>query len=295
MADWKGRGGGRGGQGTPSFSGGPGKGGGVPSTHSRTVTGEGGAGKGGGVPSSHSRTVTGTGGAGHGGGVPSSHNRNIPGEGGAGHGQGRPGSQPTMQPSNSPAEQPRSFSLKSPSAVDFGDPTKKYKLGNSASDGLHRSDSSIKPYAGENSPRVADPEGAFLFGLEIDGTEVAQFRECSGLKSTTTVVEIEEGGQNFRVHKFPGQSRWENITLKYGTTSDTALLEWRNEILNDEFSKDKRRSGAIIMYNMAMEEVRRFDFINAWPVSWEGPNLNAGGADLAIETITIAHHGITVS
>jgi phage tail-like protein len=49
------------------------------------------------------------------------------------------------------------------------------------------------------------------------------------------------------------------------------------------------------MYNLQMQEVRRFDFINAWPVSWEGPTLNADGADLAIETIVIAHHGITVS
>lgn len=273
MADWKGRGGGRGGQGTPSFSGGPGKGGGVPASHQRTVSGEGGKGHGQGVPSSHSRTVDGI--------------------GGAGHGQGRAGSQPSLGSASAYNEPARSWSLKS--AVDFGEPTKKYKLGTSASDGLHRSNSSIKGYAGENSPRVADPEGAFIFGLEINGTEVAQFKECSGLKSSTAVVEIEEGGQNHRVHKFPGQSRWENITLKYGTTSDTALLEWRNEILNDEFSKDKRRSGAVIMYNMQMEEVRRFDFINAWPVSWAGPALNADGADLAIETIEIAHHGITVS
>ncbi len=282
MADWKGRGGGRGGQGTPSFSGGAGKGGGVPASHNKSTKGEGGPGKGGGVPSSHHKTTAGV--------------------GGAGAGQGRAGSQPSLGANNSPAESPRTFSLKSPSSVDFGDPTQKYKLGTSAGDGLHRASSSIKSTAGENSPRVADPEGGFLFGLLLNtggtGTptvEVAQFRECSGLKSTTTVVEIEEGGQNFRVHKFPGQSRWENITLKYGTTSDTTLLEWRNEILQDEFSKDQRRNGAIVMYNMEMEEVRRFDFINAWPVSWEGPSLNANGADLAIESITIAHHGITIS
>ncbi len=295
MADWKGRGGGRGGQGTPSFSGGAGKGGGVPASHSRNTAGEGGPGKGGGVPSTHSRNTAGEGGPGKGGGVPSTHSRNTVGEGGAGHGQGRAGSQPTLQPASAYTETPRTFSLKSPSSVDFGDPTQKYKTGNSPGSGLDRSGSSIKSYAGESNPRVADPEGAFIFGLEIDGTEVAQFKECSGLKSTTAVVEIEEGGQNHRVHKLPGQSRWENITLKYGTTSDTALLSWRNEILSDEFSQDMRRNGAVVMYNLQMEEVRRFDFINAWPVSWEGPSLNSDGADLAIETITLAHHGITVS
>ena len=97
------------------------------------------------------------------------------------------------------------------------------------------------------------------------------------------------------MHKMPGQSRWENITLKYGVSSSTYLLNWRNEILNDEFSKEKRRNGAVVMYNLQMEEVRRFNFINAWPVSWEGPSLNADGADIAIETVVLAHHGITVS
>lgn len=254
MADWKSRGGGRKpGQSIGSFSGGPGRG----------------------------------------GGVPSSHNRTVDGIGGAGHGQGRPGNQPSLQPASIIKEVARSFSLKP--SVDFGEPTRRFKTGNSASNGLDRAGSSIKASSGESSPRVADPEGAFIFGLEIDGIEVAQFKECSGLKSTTTVVEIEEGGQNHRVHKLPGQSRWDNISLKYGTTSDTSLLNWRNEILNDEFSKEQRRSGAVVIYNLQMQAVRRYDFINAWPVSWEGPSLNADGADLAIETIVIAHHGITVS
>jgi phage tail-like protein len=234
-----------------------------------------------------------SGGAGMGGGVPSSHNRDVKGEGGPGHGQGRPGSQPSLQAAASFAEAARSFAFKA--AVDFGETTRSFKVGNSAGSGLDRAGSSIKSSSGENSPRVADPEGAFVFGLIINNTEVAQFKECSGLKSSTAIVEIEEGGQNHRVHKMPGQSRWENISLKYGTTSDTSLLAWRNEILNDEFSKEKRRNGAVVMYNLQMQEVRRFNFISAWPVSWEGPSLNADGADIAIETIVLAHHGITVS
>ena len=234
-----------------------------------------------------------SGGAGKGGGVPSSHNRSVAGVGGAGHGQGRSGSQPALQAAASFVEAARSFAFKA--AVDFGDTTRTFKVGNSPGRGLDRAGSSIKSSSGENSPRVADPEGAFVFSLVFNKEEVAQFKECSGLKSSTAIVEIEEGGQNHRVHKMPGQSRWENITLKSGVSSRTYLLNWRNEILNDEFSKEKRRNGAVVMYNLQMEEVRRFNFINAWPVSWEGPSLNADGADIAIETVVLAHHGITVS
>jgi len=137
-----------------------------------------------------------------------------------------------------------------------------------------------------------EPEGNFIFELEIDGISVAQFMECNGLKSSTQIFELEEGGMNHRVHKLPGQSRWENLVLRYGVTTDTSLLDWRNEILEDGFSK--RRNGAIILKNMAMEEVRRYSFVNAWPVSYEGPNFVANGAELAVEMIELAHHGITV-
>lgn len=98
---------------------------------------------------------------------------------------------------------------------------------------------------------------------------------------------------NHRVHKLAGQSRWENITLRYGVTNDVSLLGWRNEVLDDEFGN--RRNGAIIVKNLEMEEVRRYSFRDAWPVSWEGPSFSANGAELAIEMIELAHHGVQVS
>ena len=138
-----------------------------------------------------------------------------------------------------------------------------------------------------------EPEGNYVFALEIDGVAIANFMECSGLKTSTQVFELEEGGVNHRVHKLPGQSRWENVTLRYGVTSDTSLLNWRNELLEDGFQS--RRNGAIIVKDNAMEEVRRYSFVNAWPVAYEGPSFAAGGSELAVEMIEIAHHGLTIS
>lgn len=140
---------------------------------------------------------------------------------------------------------------------------------------------------------IVDPEGGFHFALEIEGIEVANFLEVSGVKTHTTVFEIEEGGLNQFVHKLPGQSRWENVVLRFGITSDGTLLQWRDEVLQDEFSA--RRNGAIIVKNLEGEEVRRYSFKNGWPVAWEGPAFNANNAELAVEMIEIAHHGIEVS
>jgi phage tail-like protein len=148
---------------------------------------------------------------------------------------------------------------------------------------------------GSGVSHVADPEGNFIFALEIDGIEVAQFLECSGLKSATEVFELQEGGMNHRVHKLPGQSRWENIILRSGVTNDVSLLQWRGEILSDEFGSGSRRNGSVVVKNNQMEVVRRYNFVDAWPVGWEGPTLSSSAAELAIEVIELAHHGIYVS
>ena len=93
----------------------------------------------------------------------------------------------------------------------------------------------------------------------------------------------------------PGRSRWENIVLRYGVSGDTTLMEWRDEVLQDEFGEGCRRNGSIVVKNNQMEEVRRYNFLDAWPVAWEGPSLSSGGAEVAVEMVEIAHHGISVS
>lgn len=144
-----------------------------------------------------------------------------------------------------------------------------------------------------------DPFGGYYFALEVsDGggsTEIVHFMECSGLTSTCTVSEIEEGGLNGSTHKRPGQSRWDNIVLKYATNASQSLREWRDRWLQDSFSERPRSSGSIALENNAGDVVRRWHFHNAWPVGWEGPSLHTGSSDLAIETLEVAHDGSTVS
>ena len=206
----------------------------------------------------------------------------VPGEGGEGKGGGRRAAQPTIG-------SPSSWVGKGGGRAQ-GQP----KLGQANEIGA-RSTASLRGSQAETQGLVLDPEGNFVFALEIDGIEVAQFLECSGLKNSTEIFELQEGGMNDRVHKLPGQSRWDNIVLRYGVTNDVSLMEWRGEILSDDFGSSCRRKGSIVVKNNQMEVVRRYNFLEAWPVSWEGPNLASSGAELAIESVELAHHGIYIS
>jgi phage tail-like protein len=180
---------------------------------------------------------------------------------------------------------PRQFNLKGETPMEYPG-TRNWNIREGA----------IKGSRGDSDP--FDPYGGYYFALEIsaDGasTEVAHFLECSGLKTSSQVFEIQEGGQNYRVHKMPGQSKWDNIVLKYATSASTFLLEWRDAYLQDQFDKRKRYSGSIALMDNAGKVLRRYHFTDAWPVSWEGPSLSAGSSDLAVETLEIAHSGVWI-
>lgn len=263
---------------------------------------------------------------GRGGGRHPSHPPPVEGRGGPGRGGGRPGAQPTITSRGSWAgaggglTNPKTVALKLASMAAYElqnyvegqlnswlgrgkgrggrqpvvmppSPLVGTRSVNSTTAMLNQSPTAL----GTLDKHVADPQGAYVFCLEIDGIEVAQFLECSGLKSTTTIYELEEGGMNHRVHKLPGQSKWENLQLRYGVTGDVSLLGWRGDVIGDNFGQDMRKNGAIVVKDNQMQVVRRYNFMDAWPVSWEGPAFNANSNELAIESIEIAHNGIEVT
>lgn len=137
-----------------------------------------------------------------------------------------------------------------------------------------------------------DPYRQYNFAVELDSSIVAQFSEVSGLDSTTDVIEYREGNQNMTVRKLPGLTKYSNITLKKGITIDNqALWDWHAKVAKGEI--ERYQSIAIILMDDTQKAVVRWELTDAWPVKWAGPDLNATGNSVAIETLEIAHEGLT--
>lgn len=134
-----------------------------------------------------------------------------------------------------------------------------------------------------------DPLLNFNFIVEFDGITQAGFAECSGFGATTEPVEVNEGGLNTASHKFPGRTKQNNLTLKWGMTNSIELYEWYRDAVN---GKIRRMTGSIIMLDTEGREKARWNFYDAWPTKWDGPSLNAKGNEVAIETLEIAHEGL---
>jgi phage tail-like protein len=139
-------------------------------------------------------------------------------------------------------------------------------------------------------PQRDDPYKAFNFVVEIDGLAVAAFSEVSGLESETEVIEYRAGGEAGTVRKLPGLTRFANIVLRRGVTQDAELWDWRKAV---EQGTVDRRNGSIVLLDDDRTPVLRWTFRNGWISKWVGPDLNATANEVAIETIEIAHEGLT--
>ena len=137
--------------------------------------------------------------------------------------------------------------------------------------------------------QITDPYGNFNFLVEIDGITRAAFQECSGFDATIDVTEQREGGDNQTVRKLPGLTNYSNIQLKWGMTDDDELYDWhRKAVLGDI----ERKNGSIVLLNRKGEEVKRWNFVRAWPTKWDGPDFNATSSEVAIESLEIVHEGL---
>ncbi len=136
-------------------------------------------------------------------------------------------------------------------------------------------------------PRV-DPYKNFHFRVEIGGIQQAGFSECSGLASEIAVIEYREGGE-IGSRKLPGRISYHDITLKRGVTNSRELYDWHRAALQGQVD---RRNGSILLLDESGNEVVRWNFVNAWPRKWEGPELKAKGNDVALESLTLTCEGI---
>jgi phage tail-like protein len=136
-----------------------------------------------------------------------------------------------------------------------------------------------------------DPYRNFNFLVELDGVAQASFSECTGIASTTEVIENREGGDNVTVRKLPGKTSYSDISLKWGLTASAELWEWRLQVIDGNVV---RKNGSIVVFDLANSaEVARWNFVRSWPTRWEGPAFSARGNDIAIDTLVLAHEGLT--
>jgi len=148
------------------------------------------------------------------------------------------------------------------------------------------------------------PFGNFQYTLEFTGTPLdgssdsnsavaaGAFAECSGLEATMEPKVIKEGGQNYGTHQRAGSVSFATVILRRGMTSNTDLWKWFSDLtLNRGYTLRKDVTINHLDHSTKIV-VRSWQLSRAMPVKFKSSDLNAKGADIAIEEIHLVHEGL---
>jgi len=135
-----------------------------------------------------------------------------------------------------------------------------------------------------------DPYLDFRFHVQIDAIVVAGFSEVSGLEMEVATEEYEEGGRNDYTHELPGRASHSHLELRKGLTQSRALIGWMRDVV--EGSVERKN---VFLFLLGTEGFPEWGWQceAAYPVRYAGPELSADQAEVAVETLELAHRGLS--
>lgn len=136
---------------------------------------------------------------------------------------------------------------------------------------------------------------AFRFDVIVDGFSLGSWASCKGLGVTFKHDKITELGQHAYTTYVPGRAEYTPVTLQramksgdWGTTKT-----WLEKVTADGWltGSTGMNTATITLKDAKLGDVATWTLKNAMPSSWKGPQLDAAGKTVAIETLEIVHEG----
>lgn len=150
---------------------------------------------------------------------------------------------------------------------------------------------SLSAIAGDLLGVRLTPYFAYNFLVEIEGLITGGFMEVAGLESELKLESYEEGGQNDYIHQFPTRTTYPNLVLSKGLTDLYTFWEWYEQASQGNIM---RRNGTILLLDHQRIPVMWWNFKDAYPVKWTGPQLNSQSQEVAVERLELVHCGISL-
>jgi phage tail-like protein len=136
------------------------------------------------------------------------------------------------------------------------------------------------------------PLPKFHFRVEWGGERLG-FTEVTGLDMQVEAIEYRDGeSKEYSKIKMPGMHKFSNITLKRGSVAlDTDFYKWIKTI---SLNQVERRDVIISLLNEGHDPVLTWKAKNTFPIKLQASDLKADGNEVAIETLELAHEGLSL-
>ena len=147
--------------------------------------------------------------------------------------------------------------------------------------------------AAQSGTTQAWPLPSFYFKVSVTDVGDISCSEVSGLETEYDMIEYRAGDSPvFTKQKMPGLRKASDVTLKKGIfKDDKAMWDWINSI---KLNTIKRATVTISLLDESGKPVKTWELTNAWPKKITVEGFKADGNMAAIETLILAHEGVTV-
>lgn len=134
----------------------------------------------------------------------------------------------------------------------------------------------------------------FYFMVDWGSTKNIPFQEVSGLEIENKPLEYRhDNSKLFTKIKMPGIVKNGNITLKKGIfANDNKFWDWYNKI---KMNTKERQNVVIKLLDEGGNPAMIWTLYNACPIKVQTEDLKADGNEVSIESIELAHEGLTIA
>jgi phage tail-like protein len=154
-------------------------------------------------------------------------------------------------------------------------------------------------------PKAMDPAYglAYKFLVQVDGLSgeaLGWWSKCTGLKMDFNPVAIKFGGNYRSTGYLPGPTTYPKIVLQRAVDekSSKAVQEWLTKMTMEWVNPGKNPDpggATITLFGPNNQRVLTWHLVNVRPASWSGPDLDASGGKVALETLELVHEGFQVT
>ena len=126
--------------------------------------------------------------------------------------------------------------------------------------------------------------------VRIAAQDKAVLNNARQLSAASNQYMMEYGVSTVAIDNLVGATKWTNLVFKQGFTKSSSLIKWRQEWMQ---GKMNRIGGTITQLDTALQPKAQWTFVRGWPCKWDIAEFDAAKSELAIETLEIAHDGLT--
>jgi phage tail-like protein len=134
------------------------------------------------------------------------------------------------------------------------------------------------------------------FLVEVDGIDLGGWGHCSGLTVDFKFIQVEEGGNYDYQPILPDKIQYATIKLQRAMNAkdSAAVQSWLSTKVSSYMNADTSGHGGtaqITLCDANGKPVATWRLRNVYPAKWDGPELDAMTAGIAMEKLELVHEG----